>query len=128
MYRLTALYRSERSLADFQNKLDLFIRQLPSRFTSIISKLLEELPTIFAPTYPLVLNHGDVCEMNILVNLEAGGIIGVVDWAEAKILPLEMPLWGIHNMLGVMNSEWHYYENPSRLEGLFWDIFNSNAE
>jgi hypothetical protein len=115
-------------LADLQEKLDILSHRLPSRFTGVISKLHEELPVIFAPTYPLVLNHGDLCEMNIIVNPVIGGITGVVDWAEAKILPFGMSLWGLQNMLGVMNSTgWHYYENSSKLEALFWDIFHKSV-
>lgn len=128
MNRLPEHYRSEYSLADLQDKFDILLRQLPSRFTGIISKIREELPTIFVPTYPLVLTHADLCEMNIIVNPEAGDITGIVDWAEAKILPFGMSLWGFQNMLGIMDSEgWHYHENFSRLEGLFWDTFYRNV-
>jgi hypothetical protein len=123
--RLTEPYRSEYSLSDLQNKFDLLVRDLPPRFTRIISKLREELPAIFDPTYPLALTHTDLCEMNIIVNREAGGINGIVDWAEAKILPFGMSLWGYRNMLGIMNSSgWHYHKNSSRLEDLFWDTFH----
>ncbi|CRG82986.1 Tudor domain-containing protein 15 [Talaromyces islandicus] len=122
--RLAESYRSDHSLADLQGKMDLLSRQIPLRFTRVVSKLREELPILFTSTYPLVLNHGDLCEMNIIVNPEIGGITGVIDWAEAKILPFGMSLWGVQNMLGYMNSTgWHYHENSSRLEGLFWDTF-----
>lgn len=124
MNRLTEPHRSEHSLADIQNKLDKLARQLPSRFSGIISKIREELPAIFAPGYPLALTHADLCEMNIIVNAKTGGINGIVDWAEAKVLPFGMSLWGIRNMLGTMNSSgWHYHRNSSRLEALFWDTF-----
>lgn len=126
MNRLTEPYRSKHSLADLQNKLDTLQRQLPSRFIAVIFKLRKEAPAIFDPTYPLVLSHTDLCEMNIIVNPEVGGINGIVDWAEAKVLPFGMSLWGLQNMLGTMNSSgWHYHENSSRLEGLFWDTFYS---
>ncbi|KAJ5783166.1 hypothetical protein N7457_004940 [Penicillium paradoxum] len=122
--RLAEPHRSEHSLADLQNKLDVLLRQLPSRFTGIIAKLREELPVIFIPGYPLTLTHTDLCEMNIVVNPQAGGINGVIDWAEAKVLPFGMSLWGFRNMLGIMNSSgWHYFENSSSLEDLFWDTF-----
>lgn len=126
--RLVEPHRSDYSLEDLQDKVGILVRQLPSRFTRVISKLHEELPTLFTPDYPLVLSHGDLCEMNIMVNPEEGGITGVIDWAEAKVLPFGMSLWGLRNMLGVMNSMgWHYYENSSRLECLFWDIFHKNV-
>ncbi|KAL4948880.1 hypothetical protein BDW69DRAFT_175635 [Aspergillus filifer] len=126
--RLTDPYRSEHSLADLQDKLDLLIQNLPLRFKDIISKLREELPAIFDPTYPLALTHTDLCEMNIIVNREAGGINGVVDWAEAEILPFGLSLWGYRSMLGIMNSSgWHYHTNSSTLEDLFWDTFYSQV-
>lgn len=121
-------HSSEHSLADLQDKLSVLSRQLPSRFTGVTSKICEELPTIFAPTYPLVLTHSDLCEMNIIVDPKAGGITGVVDWAEAKVLPFGMSLWGLQGMLGIMNSKgWNYHENSDRLESLFWDTFNGIA-
>ncbi|KAJ5494021.1 hypothetical protein N7463_010108, partial [Penicillium fimorum] len=102
--RPTEPYVPEHSLVDLQDQLDLLLQQLPSRFAEVISKLREELPTIFTPTYPLVLTHYDLCGMNIIVNPEAGGITGVVYWAEAMVLPFDIPLWGFYNMLGIMNS------------------------
>lgn len=126
--RLGEPHRSEHSSTDLQDKLDILLRRLPSRFHMVISKLREELPTIFVPRYPLVLTHADLCEINIMVNPEKGGITGVVDWAEAKVLPFGMSLWELLNVLGVMNSSgWHYHENSSRLESLFWDTFHRNA-
>lgn len=121
-------YRSEYSSADLQDEFDILLQQFPSRFTSVISKLREELPTMFTPTYPLVLTHTDLCEMIIIVNPDTGNITGIIDWAGAKFLPFGMSLWGLQNMLGIMDSDgWHYHENSSRLEGLFWEIFYSNV-
>ncbi|KAJ5882722.1 uncharacterized protein N7473_011156 [Penicillium subrubescens] len=126
--RLSEAHHSEQSLEDLQGKLDILVHGLPSRFTAVISKLREELPAIFAPTYPLALTHADLCEMNLIVDAKLGGINGIVDWAEAKILPFGMSLWGFQNMLGIMNSSgWHYHENSSRLEGIFWDTFHSQV-
>lgn len=126
--RLAEPHHSYYSLADLQDKLDLLLHRLPSRFTRVVSKLREELPIMFTSTYPLVLNHGDLCEMNIIVNPTMGGITGIIDWAEAKILPFGMSLWGVQNMLGYMNSTgWHYYENSARLEDLFWNTFQKNV-
>ncbi|KAL1855034.1 hypothetical protein Plec18170_004448 [Paecilomyces lecythidis] len=122
--RLPGTHRSEQSLEDLQNKLGILVQTLPSRFTAIISKLRKDLPSIFVPTYPLALTHDDLCEMNLIVDATVGGINGVVDWAGAKILPFGMSLWGPLNMLGTMNSSgWHYHENSSKLEGIFWDTF-----
>ncbi|PVH96909.1 hypothetical protein DM02DRAFT_568822 [Periconia macrospinosa] len=37
--------------------------------------------------YPLVLNHGDLIPTNILVDAETWEVKGLVDWAEAEVLP-----------------------------------------
>ncbi|PLB47528.1 hypothetical protein P170DRAFT_447484 [Aspergillus steynii IBT 23096] len=113
----------EQAVSDLA-RLAVLLRGLPSRFTNAITQILEDLPMIFLPTYPLVLSHADLCEMNIIVNPEAGGINGIIDWADAKVLPFGMSLWGLRNMLGIMDSKgWHYHENAPRLEGLFWETF-----
>lgn len=60
--------------------------------------------------------------MNIIVNPTrgAGRITGVIDWAEAKVLPCGLSLWGLQLMLGIMNSKgWQYHRNSERLEGVF---------
>ncbi|KAL5355194.1 hypothetical protein BJX96DRAFT_170438 [Aspergillus floccosus] len=123
-----ASYRAEYSLAEMQDRLDTPSEMLPLRFHRAIADIREELPIIFTPSYPLVLGHGDLCELNILVDPEAGGIKGIIDWAEAKISPFGMSLWGVLNMLGKMNSQgWHYHDNSPQLERLFWKVFYENA-
>lgn len=62
--------------------------------------------------------------MNVLIDPETGSITGIVDWAEARILPFGFSLWGFENILGYMDSEgWHYYDNRHELEGIFWKTF-----
>ena len=58
-----------------------------------------QLPSIFSGVgmVPLVLTHGDHCEMNILVDPEDGNIMGIVDWAEARTLPFGFTLYGFEN-------------------------------
>ena len=71
-----------------------------------------------------MLTHGDLCEMNLLVDSETSNIKGIVDWAEARILPFGFSLWGLENVLECMNSEgWHYYDNSHELEDLFRQTF-----
>jgi hypothetical protein len=63
--------------------------------------------------------------MNILLDPNTGHISGVIDWAEAKILPFGISLWGFQNVLGYMDSKgWHYYRNYHNLETLFWQTFD----
>lgn len=62
--------------------------------------------------------------MNIFVDPDTGHITGIIDWAEAKILPFGVSLWGFENTLGYMDSQgWHYYSNCRSLENLFWQTF-----
>ena len=62
--------------------------------------------------------------MNILINFETGNITGIVDWAEARVLPFGFALWGLENMFGYMDSTgWHYYDNRHELEEHFWQAF-----
>ncbi|RDW81273.1 aminoglycoside phosphotransferase family protein [Aspergillus mulundensis] len=122
--RLPLPYHSELTLADLQAKFDLLARELPTRFISAITTLRAELPLLFTPGYPLVLTHTDLCEMNVMVDPETGGITGIIDWAEAKVLPFGMALWGVLNMLGSMDSRgWTYRADSAEFEKLFWDTF-----
>jgi hypothetical protein len=74
------------------------------------------------------LSHGDLCEMNILVDRPSGELTGVIDWAEARVLPFGFALYGLENMLGFMDSQgWHYYDNAQRLRRLFWDVFRNET-
>jgi Phosphotransferase enzyme family len=114
----------EAILHNYQQKLDLLSRALPLRFRESLRKVSAQLPLLFTSTYPLVLSHDDLCEMNILVDPNTGHITGIIDWADASILPFGICLWGFENVLGYMDSQgWHYYENHQTLEDLFWKTF-----
>jgi hypothetical protein len=83
---------------------------------------------LFTSTYPLVLSHDDLCEMNIFVDPNTGHITGIIDWAEARIFLFGISLWGFENMLGYMDSRgWHYYNNHHKLENLFWQTFEETV-
>lgn len=115
-------------LAEFRSKLDVLARSLPSRFAPDLSRARQLLPSLFSEALPFVLNHGDLCEMNLLISAGTGKITGIVDWAEARILPFGFSLWALENVLGYMDSEgWHYYDNRSELEHLFWRTFMREA-
>lgn len=66
--------------------------------------------------------------MNVLTNPETGNITGIVDWAEARILPFGFALYGLENFLGWMDSNgWHYYDRYRELESFFWQTFREEA-
>lgn len=88
----------------------------------------KKLPALFSGTLPFVLSHGDLNTMNILANPETGNITGIVDWAEARILPFGFALYGLECVLGWMDSKgWHYYDGHRELESLFWRTFHKEA-
>ncbi|KAF5963452.1 Mus38-like protein [Fusarium bulbicola] len=110
--------------AEFRSKFDLLAQSLPSRFLPNLNRVYEKLPSVFSGALPFVLSHGDLCEMNLLISPETGHITGIVDWAEARVLPFGFSLWGFENILGFMDSKgWHYYDNRDELEDLFWRTF-----
>ncbi|GAB0137434.1 hypothetical protein EsDP_00005698 [Epichloe bromicola] len=115
-------------LAEFRSKFDLLAASLPERFTSNLSVVRQALPALFSGAFPFVLSHGDLCEMNMLISPETGNITGIVDWAEARILPFGFSIWGLENLLGYMDSEgWHYYDDHYELEDIFWKTFLREA-
>ena len=66
--------------------------------------------------------------MNILINPENGQITGIIDWAEMRVLPFGLALWGLENIPGYMDSAgWHYYDNHQELRDLFWGTFERHA-
>ncbi|KAF5023003.1 hypothetical protein F66182_4961 [Fusarium sp. NRRL 66182] len=114
--------------AEFRSKFDLLARSLPSQFLPNLNRVYKKLASVFSGTLPFVLSHGDLCEMNLLIAPETGHITGIVDWAEARILPFGFSLWGFENILGFMDSKgWHYYDNRDELEDLFWRTFWTEA-
>ncbi len=109
---------------DLEQKLKLLSRSLPSRFAKTMLQLSNDVEKLFTNSYPLVLTHDDLCEMNILVDPQTGHIKGIIDWADAKIQPFGLALWGVENVLGYMDSKgWHYFSNHEQLEQLFWTVF-----
>lgn len=52
------------------------------------------------PGYPMVLNHDDFLERNIHVDGKTGHITGIVDWADARVSPVGLSLWGVGDPAG----------------------------
>ncbi len=109
---------------EYEQKFDLLSQALPFRFMGNLRKVRAGLPLLFTSTYHLILSHDDLCEMNIFVDPNTGHMTGIIDWAEARILPFGISLWGFENILGYMDSQgWHYYNDHHKLENLFWQTF-----
>ncbi|KAK9847709.1 hypothetical protein MYU51_018331 [Penicillium brevicompactum] len=121
--------RRYQDLHEIDEKFNVLAQFLPPRFESRLVSIRRDLPSLFLGALPFVLCHGDLCEMNMLIDPTTGEITGIVDWAEARILPFGFSLWGFENVLGYMDSKgWHYYDNRGELESLFWKIFREEAK
>ncbi|KAI9725748.1 MAG: hypothetical protein M1828_002631 [Chrysothrix sp. TS-e1954] len=114
--------------ATFAEKLQSLQKDLPARFSDILRELSSNLASVFSERHPAVLTHGDLCEMNFLVDPDTGHLTGVIDWAEAEFLPFGCALWGLENILGYMDLHgWHYFEGYQGLEELFWRTFEDSV-
>lgn len=112
--------------SEYQSRFKRLSRNLPLRFQESLEEVQAALPSLFASEYPLALNHGDLSEMNILVDPSTGHITGVIDWAEAKVSPFGISLWGLENVLGSMNQQgWRYHPHHRALRDLFWQTFET---
>lgn len=66
--------------------------------------------------------------MNLLIDPATGRLTGVVDWAEARVLPFGLALYGLENVLGYMDGEgWHYFEREAALREGFWRVFREET-
>jgi len=104
---------------------DRLSKELPERFQKNLKRVRDHLPRVF--DLPFVVTHDDLNESNIMVD-ETGRITGIVDWAEAKILPFGISLWALEGILGWMDREgWHYHDNAAGLRAEFWRVFEAEV-
>ncbi|KAF2122371.1 hypothetical protein BDV96DRAFT_594257 [Lophiotrema nucula] len=101
---------------------------LPERFAPAVAETQAALPALFDEDYPLVLTHGDLNEMNMLVNPSSGEITGIIDWPDASILPFGFTLYALENVLGSMGSGgWKWFDNAEDLRNSFWRAFRGQT-
>ncbi|RWA07372.1 hypothetical protein EKO27_g7732 [Xylaria grammica] len=75
--------------------------------------------------YPMVINHGDLLENNIHVDVQTGHLAGIVDWRDAKVGPFATQLWGLENILGIRGSTgMRFHSRHSELRQLFWQTLD----
>ncbi|KAJ5711283.1 hypothetical protein N7488_005439 [Penicillium malachiteum] len=86
---------------------------------------LERSPQVlFQQTYPQVLTHNDLSQINILVNEKTFEMTGLVDWSLAKVIPFGMELETLILATGYMGTkEWNTYKCRQRLIDAFWTEF-----
>jgi len=111
-------------LDEYSRILDQVSQGLPERLRSKLDEVRQELPLLFRPDYPMVIQHDDLLENNIHVDEATGHITGIVDWADAMIAPFGVSLGGLETVLGVQTSNsWHFHPNHVKLREHFWDTF-----
>ncbi|KAJ4147143.1 hypothetical protein LMH87_001688 [Akanthomyces muscarius] len=104
---------------------------LPTPFYLALDTLLTLLPLLpdpFAPSWPLVPNHTDLCENNIHVDVATGKIAGICDWRRAAISPFGMALGWVEIVLGTLTTNgdegfWCFYPAHEEPRARFWTRF-----
>lgn len=62
--------------------------------------------------------------MNMLADSETGEITGIIDWAEAGILPFGFALYVLDHILGYLSLDgWVVYDHAEQLRAEFWRVF-----
>lgn len=97
---------------------------MPPYLTPAVVSARSQLDLLFSGNFRYALCHGDLNDMNLLVDEETGDLTGVIDWAEASIQPFGLSLWGLETLLGFSDKDgWHYYSASNTLEDVFWAAF-----
>lgn len=100
-------------------RLQQLTQELPHRFRPRALSALKQIRHLDA--LPWVLTHGDIVPSNIMVNPASGRLTGLVDWAEAEVLPFGLSLYGLEELLGfVAATGWTYCNGSERLRAHFW--------
>lgn len=75
---------------------------------------------LFIPSYPSVLVHNDLTELNILKG-DGSCITGIIGWTGARVLPFGKSLYALEKLLDSMSpGGWRYSDDRNMLEELFW--------
>lgn len=105
--------------SSLEARLQMLSTELPVRFRPIAKHLLSRLNLI--ESLPWVIQHGDLIASNIMSDPSTGHLSGLVDWAEAEILPFGICLYGLEEFLGEMTSRGFFYcPNATLLREVFW--------
>lgn len=115
------------TLTELSQQLKTLANALPENFRPKLNEVCNQLPLVFDPDYPQVLNHADLLEMNIHVNPSTGAITGIVDWHDANVGPFVLLFWGLESLLGTLGSDgWHFHARHFDLRKTCWNTLYSN--
>jgi len=74
---------------------------------------------------PMVLLHPDFGSCNIMVDKTSCHLPGIIDWAEAEILPFGQNLQSLQALTGALHLKngWRRYKDYGALQDTFWSTF-----
>jgi len=105
--------------SSLKERLQMLSTGLPIRFRPMAKSLLSCLPQVESLRW--VVTHGDLVAGNIIMDPESGHLSGLVDWAEAEVLPFGICLYGLEELIGEMTPNGFVYcSNATELRELFW--------
>ncbi|KAK2742031.1 hypothetical protein CKAH01_01458 [Colletotrichum kahawae] len=107
-------------------RLDVMAQRLPREFRGVVGRVMRQMDEIDGLEW--VVTHGDLVSDNIMVK-EDGGVVGLIDWAEAEWLPFGVGMYGLEEVLGedvavdheTGRSRFEYYPEARELRDLFWE-------
>lgn len=111
--------------SSIKQRLERLHSELPPRFRPIVEHVTSQYHLIEA--LPMVLAHGDIVPSNILLDPTDGHLFGLVDWAEAEMLPFGICLYGLEEILGHMtaDNQFIYYPDAEHARAAFWERFRT---
>lgn len=89
----------------------------------------ENIDDLYDGKYPITITHGDFSDSNMLADETSVVLTGVVDWAEASVLPFGFALYALDNSLGYMGKNgWVSHDNAEVMRERFWSTFCTYAQ
>jgi hypothetical protein len=115
----------DRLQEEYERELRLLLDALPSRFQDIVRHCLQALPSIMA--LPVVLAHKDFGDFNILVDPDTCHLLGVIDWAEARLEPFGVNLYAVEKLMTKfhLRNGASQYPDYDTLYNSFWQTLKA---
>uniref|UniRef100_L2G8B8 Aminoglycoside phosphotransferase domain-containing protein n=1 Tax=Colletotrichum fructicola (strain Nara gc5) TaxID=1213859 RepID=L2G8B8_COLFN len=107
-------------------RLDVMAKGLPRELRGVVRRVMREMDEVEGLGW--VVTHGDLVSDNIMVKGD-GGVVGLIDWAEAEWLPFGVGMYGLEEVLGqdviideeTGRSRFEYYPEARELRDFFWE-------